>query len=186
MNKTITAVSDHNIGIIAAGNLEDMKGYARKFREHSIPYILDPGQSLNIWDAESLVEALTGSMIFISNDYELDLTMNHTGLTVAEILERTQTIITTKGELGSIITTRKGDISIPSVKAERVADPTGAGDAYRAGLIKGLIQGKSIVESGRLGAALGSFAVEVHGTQEYRCSPEQFQKRYESSFSALE
>jgi adenosine kinase len=175
-----------SIGIIAAGNLDDMKGYALKFREHSIPYILDPGQSLNIWDAESLTEALTGSMVFISNDYELDLTTNLTGLTVSEMLDRTQTIITTKGELGSTITTRDGDVFIPAVKAEKVADPTGAGDAYRAGLIKGLIQGKSMIESGRMGAALSSFAVEVHGTQEYGCSPEQFKKRYESTFSALQ
>jgi adenosine kinase len=179
--------SRESIGIIAPGNLEDMKGYAGKFREHSIPYILDPGQSLNIWDAESLIDALTGSMIFISNDYELDLTMSLTGLTAAEMLERTQTIITTKGESGSVITTKTGgDVFIPPVKPERVSDPTGAGDAYRAGLIKGLVHGKSIGESGRLGATLASFAVEVHGTQEYRCSPEQFQNRYESAFGALE
>ncbi len=173
---------DDSLGIIAAGNLDDMKRYANDFRSAGIPYILDPGQSLNIWDAKSLVEAITGSYIFISNDYELDLTLKHTGLTVKELLNRTQIIVTTKGDEGSVITTVEKEYIIPVVPARQVVDPTGAGDAYRAGLIKGLREKRGLEICGRMGAAIASFAVEAYGTQEYRCDPESFQARYRECF----
>ena len=174
-----------SIGIVAAGNLDDMRGYAARFRENSIPYILDPGQSLNIWDGPSMIKALTGSKIFISNDYELDLTLKLTGLTLSSLKDKTEAVVTTKGEEGSVISTKSGEIKIPVVKADRVLDPTGAGDAYRAGLIKGLIMGKDLLECGRMGSTIASFAVEVYGTQEYTCTQDQFRQRYETAFGPL-
>jgi adenosine kinase len=174
------------MGIIAAGNLEDMIGYARIFRERGIPYIFDPGQSLNIWSPDSLLEALTGSRIFISNDYELELTLKHTGISKALLLERTEIVITTKGELGSIVTTRNEEIHIPAAVPERVVDPTGAGDAFRSGLIKGLVTSRDIVTSARMGAVAASFAVERYGTQEYRFEELEFRSRFERNFGPLE
>ncbi len=185
-NFTLSEIGpDGGIGIIAAGNLDDMTGYARCFRQGNVPYILDPGQSLNIWDGDSLKEALNGSAIFISNDYELDLTMKLTGLTLDRMLDKTGAVVTTKGEDGSVIVTREGKTAVAAVPADGVLDPTGAGDAYRSGLMKGLVANAGLLESCRLGAALASFAVEVHGTQEYRCSVEQVKGRYEKAFGPL-
>jgi adenosine kinase len=178
--------AEDSIGIIAAGNLEDMTGYARIFRDQKIPYIFDPGQSLNIWNSSSLLEALIGSRIFISNDYELELTLKHTGLSKTALLERTEVIITTKGDQGATITTREGGMHIPAVIPERVMDPTGAGDAFRSGLIKGLIGKRGIVASAWMGATVASFAVEVYGTQEYKFTEAQFRSRFERNFKTLD
>ena len=103
--------------------------------------------------------------------------MNCTGLDRKKLLERTATIITTLGEQGSRISTRDGETSITAIKPEKVVDPTGAGDAYRAGLIKGLIQGKNIEEGTRMGSACASFAVESYGTQEHYFNLKEFEER---------
>ena len=85
------------------------------------------------------------------------------------------------GEKGSQIITAKGEINIPVVKPRKVEDPTGAGDAYRGGLISGLVRGKDIEQSARLGSVCASFAVECYGTQEYRFGPEEFEERLKGS-----
>jgi len=165
------------IVIISPGNLEDMVNYPRLCKASGIDYIFDPGQSLPMLQSEDLVQAIDGCRILISNDYELDLIMNKTGLRKEALLERTRTIIVTLGELGSQISTPNGEISIPAVKAKIVRDPTGAGDSYRGGVISGLVRGKDIEESARMGSVCASFAVECYGTQEYTFSPEEFNER---------
>ena len=165
------------IVIVSPGNLEDMVNYPRLCKASGIDYIFDPGQSLPMLQSEDLVQAIDGCRILISNDYELDLIMNKTGLRKEALLERTRTIIVTMGELGSQISTSNGEISIPAVKAKIVRDPTGAGDSYRGGVISGLVRGKDIEESARMGSVCASFAVECYGTQEYTFSPEEFNER---------
>ena len=96
---------------------------------------------------------------------------------VATLLKLANTIIVTRGEQGSLISTPDGEISIPAVKAKKVVDPTGAGDAYRGGLISGLLQGKSIEHCARMGSACASFSVECYGTQDYSFSSEEFNDR---------
>ena len=165
------------IVIVSPGNLEDMVNYPRLCKASGIDYIFDPGQSLPMLQSEDLAQAIDGCRILISNDYELDLIMNKTGLRKEALLERTRTIIVTLGELGSQISTPNGEISIPAVKAKIVRDPTGAGDSYRGGVISGLVRGKDIEESARMGSVCASFAVECYGTQEYTFSPEEFNER---------
>lgn len=165
------------IVIVSPGNLEDMVNYPRLCKARGIDYIFDPGQSLPMLQSEDLVQAIDGCRILISNDYELDLIMNKTGLRKEALLERTRTIIVTLGELGSQISTPNGEINIPAVKAKIVRDPTGAGDSYRGGVISGLVRGKDIEESARMGSVCASFAVECYGTQEYTFSPEEFNER---------
>ncbi len=167
--------------IVSPGNLEDMVNYPRMCRQRGIDYIFDPGQSIPMLEPEDLVQAIDGCRILISNDYELDLIMNKTGLNKERLLERTQTIIVTMGELGSQIFTPHDEISVPAVKAKVVRDPTGAGDSYRGGLISGLSRGRDIEESARMGSVCASFAVECYGTQEYTFSPEQFTERLASA-----
>jgi adenosine kinase len=163
--------------IVSPGNFEDMAKYPRLCKDKGIDYIFDPGQSLPMWDAQDLISSIDGCRILIVNDYELDLVMNKTGLTKIDLLGRTGTIITTLGEYGSQISTANDEIKIPVVKASKVEDPTGAGDAYRGGLLCGLVHGKDILQSARMGSVCASFAVECYGTQEYSFTIEEFNKR---------
>ena len=154
-----------------------MMNYSVTYKAKGIDYIFDPGQSLPMWDSQDLIQCIEGSKIVISNDYELELIMNKTGLDKKKLLQRTNTIVTTLGELGSRICTPDCEINIPAIKPKKVVDPTGAGDAYRAGLIMGLIQGRNIEQSAKMGGVCASFAVESHGTQEYYFSLMEFEER---------
>ncbi|MBW2061945.1 MAG: carbohydrate kinase family protein [Deltaproteobacteria bacterium] len=168
---------EETIVIVSPGNLEDMVNYPRLCKARGIDYIFDPGQSLPMLHAKDLVQAIDGCRILISNDYELNLIMSKTGLSKEALLERARVIIVTMGELGSQISTRDGEISIPAVKPKTVQDPTGAGDSYRGGLISGLVRGKDIEQCARIGSVCASIAIEYYGTQEYRFSPEEFNER---------
>jgi adenosine kinase len=172
------------IAIVAPGNLDDMLIYCQSYREKNIPYIFDPGQSIPMWSGERLVEMLTGASITISNDYELEMIMKKTDLSKSEIIERTSVLITTLGENGSLIQNREGERHIAAVPAPRVADPTGAGDGFRAGLIKGLILGKGLVEAAQIGSVCASYTVECYGTQEHVFTQEEFWSRYQENFEA--
>ncbi len=163
--------------IVAPGNLEDMANYPRECRARGIPYIFDPGQSLPTWNPRDLLGAIEGSLLLISNDYELDLIMNKTGLTRRQLLERTGAIVTTLGEQGSQVSTAAGEAAIPTIRPRRVVDPTGAGDSYRGGLMTGLAQGLEITRCALMGSVCASFAVECYGTQEYAFSRDEFEER---------
>jgi len=163
--------------IVSPGNLEDMVSYPRACKAKGIDYIFDPGQSLPMLDARDLVQAIDGCRILICNDYELELIMSKTELDEGELLERAGAIIVTMGELGSRVYTPDGEIRIPAAKPKQVVDPTGAGDAYRGGLISGLVCGKDIEESARMGSACASFAVECYGTQSYSFTAKEFEER---------
>ena len=170
------------LAIIAPGNLDDMMSFSRAYMERSIPYIFDPGQQIPVIKSEFLIEMLSGSRLFISNDYELEMIMRSTGLNKYDLLEKTQAIVTTLGEKGSIVCTREGETQVPVARAAGVLDPTGAGDAFRAGLIKGLLMGKNIVEAARMGAVSSSFSVQCQGTQCHTFTMDDFWARYETNF----
>jgi adenosine kinase len=165
------------IMIISPGNLEDMVTYPDACKKRGIGYIFDPGQSIPMWNAKDLLHSIEGCRMLIANDYELDLITSKTALTKKDLLGLTKTIITTLGEHGSLISLPGDEIRIPVVKANKVEDPTGAGDSYRGGLISGLIHGKDIEQCARMGSVCASFAVESYGTQEYRFTTEEFEKR---------
>ncbi|MFC1953358.1 carbohydrate kinase family protein [Chloroflexota bacterium] len=169
-----------SIAIIAPGNLEDMINYSGECKARGINYIFDPGQSLPMWDTQNLIKCINGSEILISNDYELELIINKTGLDKDNLIQQTNYIITTLGEQGSCVSTPDNDLNIRAIKPAEVVDPTGAGDAYRAGLIKGLIQGKDIEQSAIMGSVSASFAIEYLGTQDYHFTMEEFEERLKS------
>jgi adenosine kinase len=170
------------LAIVAPGNLEDMLTYTRSYKEHRIRYIFDPGQSIPQWSGEQLVEMITGSSLLILNDYELEMIVQTTGLAKDALLQYTEALITTQGENGSHITTRSQEVHIRAARAAPVLDPTGAGDAYRAGLIKGLVLGISLADSARLGATCACYAVENHGTQDHHFTSEEFWARHQANF----
>lgn len=167
--------------IVAPGNLRDMTKYPRQARGTGMPFIFDPGQSLNIWDGPALAEAMQGAQVLISNDYELEMIMRMTGMDLDRIMERVQAVITTKGDKGSLLRQNGREMEIPAVPATEVKDPTGAGDAYRAGLLKGLCQGRDLAEAAVMGATLASFAVARYGTQEYSVTTGEFEARLQGA-----
>jgi adenosine kinase len=165
------------IVIVSPGNFEDMVNYPTACKARGIDYIFDPGQSLPMWDAEALVRVMEGCRILIVNDYELNLIVSKTGLKKEALLHLAGTIITTRGALGSQVSTLDREIGISPIQARKVEDPTGAGDSYRGGLISGLIRGHDIEQCARMGSVCASFAVECYGTQEYRFTLDEFNER---------
>lgn len=171
--------------LIAPGNLQDMIGYAGSCRERRIPYICDPGQSLTLWSGEQMREWIRGSRMLITNDYELEVIMKLTGLNKSDILSLTDIVITTLGDKGSLISTGDGDTTVPAAGVTDVLDPTGAGDAYRSGLLKGLATGRDMETSAKMGAVAAAYAVEKYGTQEHYFTHQDFVQRYKENFGDL-
>lgn len=168
-------------GIVSPGNLEDMQSLPQVFREKRISYIYDPGQQIPALSASALLDAINGSALLVTNDYELEMIAKKTGRTRAELRALTGCIITTLGEKGSVVDQghiEEIGIALPST----VADPTGAGDAYRSGLLKGLTNGLDISASARLAATCASFCIEYHGTQEHTFTYASFAARHRAAF----
>ena len=175
---------DETLLIASPGNLDDMINYPRMCKEKGIKYIFDPGQALPALQADDLIEAITGCFILIVNDYEFDLILHKTKMTREAVFSLAEATIITLGEHGSQLHTNGDMVEVPPFKAKKVVDPTGCGDAYRGGLLSGLVAGKDLVESTRLGSALASFAVECYGTQDYSFTTEEFNERLQNSQQA--
>ncbi len=171
-----------DLAIVAPGNLEDMLVYSRAYKARGVRFIFDPGQSIPAWGGDDLKEMAAGAFALIANDYELEMFRQKTGLDEAGLLGLTPVLVITRGEEGSYLLTANGKEEVPAAPARQVLDPTGAGDAYRAGLLKGLALGLTWLESARLGSVLASFSVEQQGTQEHRLEFPGFWERYRENF----
>ena len=173
-----------SLAIVSPGNLEDMLGLPEFYRQQGVPYIFDPGQNTTAFSGDQLLTAITGSRMLVTNDYELELIMESTGLDKARLMERTGCLVTTLGEQGSRVVEPGRVTEIKAAPADKVQDPTGAGDAYRAGLLKGMALGMSVPEAGKLGAVCASFSVEQKGTQEHSFGLDDpaFRTRYQQTF----
>lgn len=168
---------EETLVLVSPGNLEDMINYPKLCKKKGIGYIFDPGQALPVLQAQDLIDVITGCMLLIVNDYEFNLILDKTGLTKIELLALAEATIITLGEAGSELYSQSGKVTIPSCKAAKVVDPTGAGDAYRGGLLSGLINGSDLKASAIQGSICASFAVECNGTQVYSFTPEEFADR---------
>nr|WP_321257398.1 carbohydrate kinase family protein [uncultured Pseudodesulfovibrio sp.] len=174
------------LGIISPGNLGDMIDHPKYYRENKIPFIFDPGQQIPAFTSEQLKEAFLGAEILITNDYELEMIMNTTGMSKDDILDSVAYLVTTLGEKGSVVNCNGEETFVDVVPAEAVVDPTGAGDAFRSGLLKGLSMGKTVVDACKLGATCATYAVEKNGTQEHSFTMDEFTARYEAVFGPME
>ncbi len=163
--------------LVSPGNLLDMINYPKLCKQKGIRYIFDPGQALPVLQAQDLVDVITGCTLLIVNDYEFNLIMDKTGLTKDALLALAENTIITLGGAGSELYGQGGKLTIPSFKAAQVVDPTGAGDAYRGGLLSGLMSGSDLQTSAIEGSVCASFAVECKGTQVYSFTPEEFNNR---------
>ncbi|BDQ36429.1 carbohydrate kinase [Pseudodesulfovibrio nedwellii] len=177
---------DDALGIISPGNLGDMIDHPKYYRENKIPFIFDPGQQIPAFTSEQLKEAFLDAEILITNDYELEMIMNTTGMSKDDILDSVAYLITTLGEKGSAVNCKGEETLVDVVPAEAVVDPTGAGDAFRSGLLKGLSLGKTVVDACKLGATCATYAVEKNGTQEHFFTMDEFTARYEAVFGPME
>ncbi|OXS30066.1 MAG: carbohydrate kinase [Desulfovibrio sp. MES5] len=174
-----------DLAIVSPGNVDDMRRLPRLYREKGVPYIFDPGQQLPVLTSQELLDAIEGSLACITNDYELNMICKATGKSEDEIAARTQWLVTTLGAEGAQVRGNGENIRIAPVPIDKVLDPTGAGDAHRAGLIKGLVNGLAMPEAAMLGSVSASFALEKLGTQEHMFTPADFCQRYEAVFGPM-
>lgn len=178
----MNSIEKDAVGIISPGNVDDMVNHPRFYRENGIKFIFDPGQQTIALGGEKLKECVEGAHMLITNDYELQMIMNATGYSKEEVLSRVDICITTLGEHGCAIIQDGQEVTIPAAGVNQVIDPTGAGDAFRGGLLKGLCIGKNIETACRMGAVAASYSVEKKGVQEHSFTWDEFLKRYEENY----
>ncbi len=175
-----------DLAIIAPNDPGAMVQYAEECRALRIRHIYDPGQQCARSTADELRAGIIGASILIVNDYEFELIRQKTGLGERDILARSEALIITRGDKGSSILLKSGQIDIPVVPEKHIADPTGVGDAYRGGLMKGLACGASWEIAGRMGSVAATYALEHVGAQSHAYTWQDFVERYEQHFGALQ
>ena len=173
-----------SIGIVSPDGRQGMLDHAEQFSEAGIPFIFDPGQGLPMFDGDDLKEFIDKATWVSVNDYELQLMQERTGLSPHEIAERVDALIVTLGGEGSHIYTDKQRIDIPVAAVKEINDPTGCGDAYRGGLLYGLMNNLGWETTGRIAALMGAIKIEHHGTQNHKFTMDEFKARYQQSFGS--
>jgi adenosine kinase len=171
--------------IIAPNDPAAMVRYARECRELGIRYIFDPGQQCARSSAEELTAGIVGANVLICNDYEFELIRTKTGLGEADVLAKSEALVITRGAEGSSIYTRDGRVDVPAVPENCIVDPTGVGDAYRGGFMKGMASQASWKTCGQLGSVAATYALEHVGGQSHTYTWQDFKARYEINFGAL-
>ncbi len=170
------------IAIISPNAPAAMVKYARECQELGIDYIYDPSQQIVRLSGKELLEGTRGAQVLIVNEYEFGMTKNKTGLTDQELLALPEITIVTRAEEGSTIYVQDQVLQIPAVPPEPLAEPTGVGDAYRSGVIKGMLRGYSWETTGRIAALAATYVLEQHGTQNHHYTPDEFVERYRQVF----
>ncbi|MCY4281554.1 MAG: carbohydrate kinase family protein [Gammaproteobacteria bacterium] len=178
----VSMAQDISLGIVAPDGKEGMLQHAQQFAEVGIPFIFDPGQNVTVLSRDELLDSFQYATWLVFNDYEWQLVEGKTGLTHTSVLERVDSLIITRGGSGSVIHTGAGQIDIPPAHSEHAIDPTGCGDAYRAGLIYGLLQGLDWETTGRIASLMGKIKVEVRGTQNHRFAQQEFTDLFKQHF----
>jgi adenosine kinase len=179
------AVGDCGLAIIAPNDPGAMVQYAEECRTLGIPFIFDPGQQCARMTGDELRDGVTGAMMVIVNDYELELLRQKTGMSEKDILGLAKVLVVTRGELGSAVITVDAWTDVAAVTPHRIVDPTGVGDAYRGGLMKGLALGLSYDTCARLGSVAAAYALEHLGGLSHAYTWAEFEGRYEEHFGAL-
>ncbi|MCV6639616.1 carbohydrate kinase family protein [Candidatus Albibeggiatoa sp. nov. NOAA] len=172
------------IGIVSPDGRDGMIQHAEQFVEAGIPFIFDPGQGMPMFDGDDLKRFIEQASYVVVNDYEWQLMQERTQYTPQDVAEKVEALIVTQGGEGSVIYTKDQTYHIPCAKAEKLADPTGCGDAYRAGLLYGLTNDLGWEVTGRISALLGALKIEQHGTQNHSFTLDEFKQRYQQSFDS--
>ena len=170
------------LGIVSPDGRDGMIQHAQQFAEAGIPFIFDPGQGMPMFDGSDLLQFVKQATWVCLNDYEWQLLQERTGLSIDEVTAKVKALIITHGAKGSLIHTREGTLEIAPATVGDVLDPTGCGDAYRAGLLYGLLNGLELATTGRIASLMGAIKIEAHGTQNHRFSREEFADRFAENY----
>ena len=170
------------VAIIAPDGREGMLKHARDLAALKVPFMFDPGQQLPMFSGEELITFIEQATYLAANDYEFEMVMDRTGLTLADIASRLDALIVTRGDKGSDIYAGGEHHEIPTVPAAAVVDPTGCGDAYRAGLLYGITNALDWPTTGRLASLMGSIKIAHQGGQNHVVTSAEIADRFESAF----
>jgi adenosine kinase len=180
----IADANEVNLGIVAPDGREGMVQHAREFHESGIPFMFDPGQGLPMFTGEELLDFIHKAEYVAVNDYEGQLLHERTGRSLETLAKLVKGLIVTKGAEGSVIYSDGQQIEIPIVKPEQLVDPTGCGDAYRAGLLYGITHDMDWETSGQLGSLLGSLKIAKRGGQNHSFTRDEIGQRYFEIFGS--
>lgn len=180
--KKIQKIKNIKMAIISPETKEHMLTYARIYKKNKIPYILDPGQEIPNFSKKELKELIKNSEILIVNDYESQLIMNILKINKKDFIKLTKNLIITKGAKGSYIYRDGKKIFVKNSKCKKVVEPTGAGDAYRAGLIKGILNNWSLKKSAKLGSVVATYAISKYGTQKHKFTKKQIRNKFKRDY----
>ncbi len=178
----VSDAKDVTLGIVSPDGRDAMLQHATQFTETGIPWIFDPGQGLPMFNGEELMSLIEQSDFLCVNDYESKLLMDKTGQTLQEIARRVDALIVTRGGSGAEIMVGGKSLAIPPVRVREVSDPTGCGDAFRAGLLHGIEKGFDWNTIGQLASLMGGIMVEHYGTQNHRPSRSEIVDRFQENF----
>jgi adenosine kinase len=182
LNKVVDAGKGIALGIVSPDGRQAMIEHAAQFVAADIPFIFDPGQGLPMFGGDELKAFIQQARWVTVNDYEWSMLEQKTGLSPAQVAAQVEALVITQGAEGSLIYTAGKSLKIPCAKPAAVVDPTGCGDAYRAGLIHGLLCGLEWDEIGRIASLMGAIKIESRGPQNHRFTPAQFNERYAVCF----
>jgi adenosine kinase len=171
-----------SIGVIAPDSRDGMLQHAEQFKAANIPFIFDPGQAMPLFSGDDFRNFISMADWVAVNDYEWHLLQERTGWSAADISKQVKALIITRGAEGSVIHADGRDHLIPCAKAREVVDPTGCGDAYRAGLIHGILRGLDWETTGRIASLMGAFKIAVRGTQNHTFTAAEFAREYQAAF----
>jgi adenosine kinase len=172
------------IGIVAPDGREGMLQHAREYDEAGVPFIFDPGQGLPMFNGEELLEFIRLSEYVTVNDYEAQMLQERTGKTIEQLSKLVKAFVVTLGARGSLVHSGSEQFEIPCVSAAKVVDPTGCGDAFRAGLLYGLASEYDWPTTGRLASLLGSIKIAERGGQNHRFTRDEIAERYREAFGS--
>ncbi|RMH10611.1 MAG: carbohydrate kinase family protein [Gammaproteobacteria bacterium] len=178
----VSEAEDISIGIVAPAGKQGMLDHAQQFADCGIPFIFDPGQGLPMFDAKELSNFINLATWVAVNDYESQLLQEKTGQSLQQLAANVEALVVTRGGQGSQIYTDGQCIEIPTATPESINDPTGCGDAYRAGLLYGLMNNHDWETTGRIASLMGAIKIESHGTQNHHFDRSEFEQRFQDAF----
>jgi adenosine kinase len=171
-----------DLGIVSPDGKEGMIAHAKQFVKLGVPFVFDPGQGLPMFDKEELLNFIQQASYIAVNDYESQLLQDKTGLKLEAIAEQVEALIVTKGAQGSEIYAHSTLLEIPPAPAQKVQDPTGCGDAYRAGLLYGIMHQMDWETTGRLAGLLGAIKIAHLGTQNHFFTLDEIKQQYQENY----
>jgi adenosine kinase len=173
---------DIRLGIIAPDGRDGMLQHAREFHEAGIPFVFDPGQGLPMYNGEELLDFIDKADYIAVNDYEGQLLQDRTGRSLESLADDVKALIVTLGAQGSIIHANGRQFEIPCAQPKEIVDPTGCGDAYRAGLLYGIVHDLDWQTTGQLSSLLGSLKIAQRGGQDHQFSRDEISQYYFENF----